>query len=337
MSNDSVPSEGTHTFSCLACRERKVKCDRGSPCSNCAKADKLCSFVPPVRGKRKRTKPPRESLHAKLMRYESLLRSYGASIEQLQNCTSDDIGSDTSSPPDQAQGGEGVQEGGKSASLFSYQNIRAKLVTSGGTSRYYDSALWSNLGQAVSHLSPLPDTAPDRRKKTLMPTVAKFQHPEVGGPVEQINSDGTVEESELFFEPENNHANVNLASLHPAQHVLSQLREIYVDRADALVKIVHIPSFWKILMEQRKNSHHIPVAEEALIFAFYLSTISTLEENECRDMFGLPKSVAFSRYRSATRQALVKAGFPATSSPTTLQAYALFMVRTSRSMMLVYS
>lgn len=83
-----------------------------------------------------------------------------------------------------------------------------------------------------------------------------------------------------------------------------------------------------MLVEGRKKSHHIPTREEALIFAFYLSAISTLEENECRDLFDLPKSVAFSRYRSATRQALVNAGFPTTSSPMTLQAYALFMVRT---------
>jgi hypothetical protein len=72
---------GLKAHSCLPCRQRKVKCDRRTPCSNCARAGKQCSFIPPVRGKRKRTKVPKEGLHAKLRRYEELLRSYGADIE----------------------------------------------------------------------------------------------------------------------------------------------------------------------------------------------------------------------------------------------------------------
>lgn len=67
-------------YSCLACRQRKVKCDRHSPCSNCAKSAQQCLFVPPTRGKRKRTKTPREGLHAKLRRYEELLKSHGVEI-----------------------------------------------------------------------------------------------------------------------------------------------------------------------------------------------------------------------------------------------------------------
>lgn len=67
--------------SCLICRQRKVKCDRRNPCSNCVKGVQQCTFVAPTRGKRKRTKPPREGLHAKVRRYEELLKSYGVKIE----------------------------------------------------------------------------------------------------------------------------------------------------------------------------------------------------------------------------------------------------------------
>lgn len=72
--------------SCLICRQRKVKCNRRSPCSNCVKGAQQCAFVAPTRGKRKRTKPPREGLHAKVRRYEELLKSYGVKIEP---CDSD--------------------------------------------------------------------------------------------------------------------------------------------------------------------------------------------------------------------------------------------------------
>jgi hypothetical protein len=55
------------------------------PCNNCRKSNgaQQCSFVPPARGswKRKQTKPPKEGLHAKLKRYEDLLKSLGADID----------------------------------------------------------------------------------------------------------------------------------------------------------------------------------------------------------------------------------------------------------------
>jgi hypothetical protein len=69
-------------FSCFACRQRKIRCDRVQPCTHCIKATRQCEYIAPVRGKRRKLKPPKESLHAKLARYESLLKSYGAKIDQ---------------------------------------------------------------------------------------------------------------------------------------------------------------------------------------------------------------------------------------------------------------
>ncbi|KAB8228296.1 uncharacterized protein BDW43DRAFT_323019 [Aspergillus alliaceus] len=204
------------SYSCLTCRQRKVKCDRRTPCSNCVKAEKQCSFIPPVRGKRKRTKPPREGLHAKLKRYEELLRSYGVKVEP-----SDD---------------------------------------------YYNSE------------SETADAEP--------------------------MDESTVHESELFFQPEENYKFENLASLHPSLQVLPKSKEIY--------RLQHPQDLSKSL--------------EVVMFAFYLATINTLKEYECRNIFGLPQPVMHSRYRLATRQALVNAGFLSTSSPMTLRAYAMFMM-----------
>jgi hypothetical protein len=80
----TTPSTDLKSYSCLICRQRKIKCDRHNPCSNCVKARRQCSFIPPVRGKRPKTKAPREGLHAKLRRYEALLKSYGAQIENTE-------------------------------------------------------------------------------------------------------------------------------------------------------------------------------------------------------------------------------------------------------------
>src|ERR1700743_1101802 len=73
------------SFSCFICRQRKVKCDRGHPCSNCVKAAEKCSYIAPVRGKRRISKPAKEGLHAKLKRYERLLESHGLDPEVSTN------------------------------------------------------------------------------------------------------------------------------------------------------------------------------------------------------------------------------------------------------------
>ena len=156
---------GMKSHSCLRCRQRKVKCDRHTPCSNCARAGKDCSFVPPVRGKRKRTKVPREGLHAKLRRYEELLKSYGANIEPSE------AGADDSDLEAGSELGIEMTEDTISKSRGTTVTVAPdeKFVSKDGSSRYFDryanfpcpsgmlmmrgSAPWSTLGDEVCFLS----------------------------------------------------------------------------------------------------------------------------------------------------------------------------------------
>ena len=129
------------SYSCLTCRQRKVKCDKRNPCSNCVKAEKPCSFVQPVRGKRKRTKAPREGLHAKLKRYEEMLKAYGAKIEPSDDLEDDGYESGTLSHEPDVEMDENSEPrvhdpdfGGS----FVLEETKPHLVTKDGTSRYFD-------------------------------------------------------------------------------------------------------------------------------------------------------------------------------------------------------
>ncbi|RLL96870.1 hypothetical protein CFD26_104957 [Aspergillus turcosus] len=276
------------SYSCLTCRQRKVKCDRRAPCCNCVKADKQCSFIPPARGKRKRTKPPREGLHAKLERYEKLLSIHGIKSEPSDDLDDSDSGSDAWRDED------------ANAGVTTIEETKPKLIIREGVSRYFDSAPWSIFG-------------------------GEFQHPEVGGPLDESISD----ESGLFFL--HNEKVENLASLHPSVQLLPKLRDIYADRVDPLVKILHLPTFSTVLANGLRHPTERSKSLEAMMFAFYLAVISTLKEDECQDLFGLSETVMYSRYRLATRQALVNARFLSTSNPMTLQAYVLFMMCVRKS------
>lgn len=124
-------------FSCLPCRQRKIKCDRRDPCSNCTKTEKQCSFVPPVRGKRKITKLRKEGLHAKVKRYEELLKSYGAKVEPTEH---DDDESETESPMkhDVEMTEDGRSESRDMDTSTAPEEIRPKFVMKNGSSRYFE-------------------------------------------------------------------------------------------------------------------------------------------------------------------------------------------------------
>lgn len=130
------PDGDFKSYSCLPCRQRKVKCDRHTPCSNCVKAEKQCSFIPPVRGKRKRTKRPREGLHAKLKRYEDLLKSYGAKIEPSDDFDNSD--SETASQHDVEMHEDAEPRSNTRSASFGLEETKPKFITKEGTSRYFD-------------------------------------------------------------------------------------------------------------------------------------------------------------------------------------------------------
>ena len=124
------------SFSCLACRQRKVRCDKRDPCCHCIKANKQCVYIAPVRGKRKRTKAAREGLHARLRRYEELLRSCGVAVEPSQYDDENEI-LDTS-PRDTVMN-EHPNDGDKTkADPFGLGETNSKLVTKEESTRYFD-------------------------------------------------------------------------------------------------------------------------------------------------------------------------------------------------------
>jgi hypothetical protein len=118
----------------------------------------------------------------------------------------------------------------------------------------------------------------------------------------------------------------NLASLHYPIHILQKMLDVYVDRVDPLMKLLHIPTFWRMQTNALQNPRGISKSLEAVIFAFYLATITSLEDNECYCLLGEQKPIISARYKLAAHQALINAGFLKTSSLMTLQAYVIFLV-----------
>lgn len=89
-SEDVTPSKSArslkqpHALACVLCQQRKVKCDRKSPCTNCIKSRVQCVSASQVARKRLRRYPERELL-GRLRQYEGLLRSNNIMFEPLHD------------------------------------------------------------------------------------------------------------------------------------------------------------------------------------------------------------------------------------------------------------
>lgn len=68
-------------LACVLCQQRKVKCDRKFPCSNCLKARVQCVSAAPAPPRRRR-KLPEIDLNARLKQYKTLLRAFGVKFNE---------------------------------------------------------------------------------------------------------------------------------------------------------------------------------------------------------------------------------------------------------------
>lgn len=137
------------TFSCVRCFERKVKCDKQSPCSNCMKSKAECNFRIPPPSRRRRKKPHDEVLLARLKHCEDLLRSKGVDInspassnpQSLEYASRSTDGTSTIPSPE-----VGSTPRGASCVPFAKPG---QLIIEHGKSRFIENNLWASVSDEV--------------------------------------------------------------------------------------------------------------------------------------------------------------------------------------------
>lgn len=70
-------------LSCLLCSQRKIKCDKKTPCTNCTKARRECISAASLPPRRRKKRFAEAELLARLRYYEELLRKKGVNIDDL--------------------------------------------------------------------------------------------------------------------------------------------------------------------------------------------------------------------------------------------------------------
>lgn len=120
-----------------------------------------------------------------------------------------------------------------------------------------------------------------------------------------------------------------LYTLHPAVTQLFQLWQVFLNNVNPIVKIFHAPSVQRIVLEAASDLGNISRSTEALLFAIYLSAITSMDEESCQRVLDGSKSDLLVRFSKAAEQALVNAEFLRSTNIVVLEALTLHLVSPS--------
>ncbi|KAJ9651529.1 hypothetical protein H2198_009197 [Neophaeococcomyces mojaviensis] len=299
-------------YSCIRCFERKVKCDRESPCSNCSKSNAECIFRVPPAPRRRKKRTQEEILKTRLEHYEQILKSKGIDVYQdgvkaedlppegSPESSSRHLESPTSStlPLSESLG----RTSGETTMIPSRAFVSAQLIVDKNKSKFVENNLWTSLSDEF------------RRPSEAMPESS-----------DEEDSDTVVDDG-VDYVIGVTPSSQGVRDLHPLPEQVSTLWQIFLDNVNPLSKIIHVPTLQPAILESTSHLECLPRPFEALLFAIYSTAVLSLQDSECEDMLGESRAVLLSRYRNGTKRALARAKFLGTSDLMVLQALVLHLL-----------
>lgn len=121
-------------------------------------------------------------------------------------------------------------------------------------------------------------------------------------------------------------SNKTITELQPDPVHAFRLWQIFIDRVNPLLKIVHIPTLQPYVLEGAVSMSNIPLNYQALLFAVYLIATLSLTEDESLQILGHPRESMMQRYMQGVKLALVRFDFLRNYDMATLQALLLYLV-----------
>jgi hypothetical protein len=125
--------------------------------------------------------------------------------------------------------------------------------------------------------------------------------------------------------------NMNLKDLHPEPGHTFQLWQLFLDNINPLLRVVHVPTMQRRVIDAVSNIKSMTPITEALMFSIYSIATMSLGADECQVMFGSAKQDLLTKYQVGCRQALVNCGFLRCNDRDCLTALFLYLVRFSDS------
>ncbi|KAF2176568.1 hypothetical protein K469DRAFT_399947 [Zopfia rhizophila CBS 207.26] len=216
-----------HVLACARCRARRVKCDRAQPvCSNCSKASAVCQPA------QQRSGSPSTSVPHRPIKREAADNIRLSKLEEEVTRLSHEV--DSHSPAEDLSLPSSPVETSSSSA-----NVLRGVVISTPQPRYFSPYSWVVVSEELADVHSLLGTN-KREASAFSPTpsamVASHAHPEAS----------VQTEHNLLFQDE---------------ELSNRLVQLYIDRVDPLIRILHLPSFLeRFHAAQQKLSPEVQVS-----------------------------------------------------------------------------
>ncbi|KKK17177.1 hypothetical protein ARAM_002476 [Aspergillus rambellii] len=323
--SQQAPQDFTALRSCITCRRRKVRCNKRTPCSNCAKAGVECIFPPPGRAPRKSKRPHDAELLSRLRRLEGVIEHLSEKKGGMVNAKVPDTLTPTSpqqrndrlpgNEPSQPQSDDDNESGCpltadpvKLPKQHALEHEFGRLVIDENRSRYVSNRFWASLGDEVEELQDILDPS----------SSDEDDHPSPGS----SSSHSTNHDGFLFGFYSLSHS---LRSFHPHPTKIPMLWKIFTENVMPLIPIVYGPTAQQLFTKAAQTPDALDKNNETLVLSMYFAAIVSLSNEQCVSVLGEDRDSAVTRYRFAVEQALSKANLLNTQSLTLLQAAVLFL------------
>lgn len=295
VSSSAVSSRAAPGRSCVACRKRKIRCDRQQPCSYCTKLKISCTYPA---GDQEEKRQPAADIFSKL-------KSIELSLSRLEARISNDA--ELPIPGRQSLSVRQTSEGAKELQPPNAQTDR--LTQDEVDASYANNSFWADLdedddkieGGELDGSTAVASSAPSNVRRE------SFHHQAFIFSMSSVAS--------------------NLQQLHPLQSQIFALWQMFMDNVDPLVKIVHIPTTQRQILRASQNLDTVPPAIEGLMFSIYFAAAASIHcDSSYQQILGEDRQILLNRYRFGVEQALAKASFMSNPSIATLQSLVLYLI-----------
>ncbi|KAH8690685.1 fungal-specific transcription factor domain-containing protein [Talaromyces proteolyticus] len=296
--------------SCLKCHERKIRCDKRTPCASCVRLGTLCRYPGPERAKRRQQQ-------------KVVVTDISTRLTQLERAVTA-----------LAEGQIPARNDANSPKKFRSINERPE-------NPLHQSTLRDTLPPARRPSSgPTGVTSkglllPDRlyiNDRLLSRVLEKEQELQsaIGGPkISNTDTNNDSKSSSINVDTilfGSGQCAIDIVTLHPSQREVSQLWQAYITNVNMHIKVLHIPTVQSMLFAAIKDLKNVPYDFNALMFAIYFCATSSLDPVSVGRVLGQERHAALRRFQQGIEQCLSRASFLELPTVTSLQAFVMFLM-----------
>ncbi|KAH7378799.1 hypothetical protein BKA66DRAFT_513203 [Pyrenochaeta sp. MPI-SDFR-AT-0127] len=323
--------------SCLECRRRKLKCDKGHPCANCIKMSRQCVFI---------ASGLDTDAQARLAEVKEKMGILERSLEDdvvWRTSADSTIGSNYAKLPGQEDLYSDHEEDDDTKSLE-----LSKLAIEDAT--YYEGDGDDNdevvdLGIAMGkvrlteRIGGLVRPRFSEELALALKELPKSEHLDLNLVSERDprswlapSRDYVAPSSSFFFAP--GVERTSLMTHLPSKVLVDKLIAHYWNAVHVIARTVHRPSFERQYHKFWTNINagiEPRISFQAVVFAALLSSIVSMAESRVLIEFGVDKQSLVNNFREGTEAALARANFLRTTKLETLQAFVMYLIPLCRN------